>query len=318
MEPSDKKSSKAGKSWFWDLFQRADSQKLDSLPDITFRSSNVTDEKIEQQWQRLAQQLPNSPKVDKSTSDAGKPRLVFTRIAAAITLLLIAGAGIWTYLNFATHAYVTRYGETARIKLPDGSLVTLNSNSRLTFRNWESGKDREVWLEGEAFFEVQKVRRPSGQVKFVVHTNDLNVEVLGTRFNVFNRSQKTQVVLEEGKIRLRLNQQTESPIEMQPGDLIELSEQQPAPVKRLVNPQNFTGWKDDLLVLNGKSLREVAAIISENYGVEVQIRDSSIMELQLQGSIPAHNLDELVEALRLAAGIEIKRDSNNRLILSNP
>jgi transmembrane sensor len=317
MEPSDKKSSKAGKSWFWDLFRRTDSQKLDSLPDIAFRSSNLPDEKVEQQWQRLAQQLPHLPTADKSTSDTRKPRLALTRIAAVITLLLLAGGGVWTYLNLATHAYVTRYGETARIKLPDGSLVTLNSNSRLTFRNWESGKDREVWLEGEAFFEVQKVKRPSGQVKFVVHTNDLNVEVLGTRFNVFNRSQKTQVVLEEGKIRLRLNQQAQSLIEMQPGDLIELSEQQPAPVKRSVNPQNFTGWKDDLLVLNGKSLREVAGIISENYGLEVQIQTPTIMELRLQGSIPAHNLDELVEALRLATGIEIKRESN-RLILSNP
>jgi ferric-dicitrate binding protein FerR (iron transport regulator) len=136
-------------------------------------------------------------------------------------LLIAAGLGVWSYLRAGENAHTTHYGETARIKLPDGSMVVLNAHSTLTYNDWSEGQTREVWLNGEAFFEVQKKHDATGRVKFVVHTGDLNVEVLGTRFNVSNRGLRTQIVLEEGKVRLRYEQETEKVIDMQPGELVE-------------------------------------------------------------------------------------------------
>jgi transmembrane sensor len=220
-------------------------------------------------------------------------------------------------VSSSMHTYATHYGETARVKLPDGSLVTLNANSKLTYQDWEDEKDREVWLEGEAFFEVQKKKRSGGRVKFVVHTDALQVEVLGTRFNVSDRRHRTQVVLEEGKIRLRLTKETDTIIDMKPGELIEYVDSAPLPAKRAVDPHSFVAWKDDQLVLNGKSMRDIAQLITENYGVEVIIQDTATARLKLRGSIPAHNLEELIEALTLAADIKISRKSNT-LIFQQP
>lgn len=85
--------------------------------------------------------------------------------------------------------YATQYGEQRVVELPDHSVVSLNANSTLRFRNdWSQANTlREVWLDGEAFFSVQKQEGAAGPAKFIVHTNDLDVEVLGTRFNVSNR-----------------------------------------------------------------------------------------------------------------------------------
>src|SRR5690606_15777064 len=102
----------------------------------------------------------------------------------------------------------TGYGETRKINLPDGSLVVLNANSELKYEsNWQQAPMREVWLQGEAFFEVVKTTE---EKQFIVHTGSLDVEVLGTQFNVHNRHQKVQVVLSSGKVKLQPLERQES------------------------------------------------------------------------------------------------------------
>ena len=87
------------------------------------------------------------------------------------------------------------------IKLPDGSLVQLNANSTLSFdTQWDASADRCVWLNGEAFFEVEK--KPETKQKFKVITADLTVEVLGTEFNINSHHQQTRVFLQEGEDKI--------------------------------------------------------------------------------------------------------------------
>ena len=71
------------------------------------------------------------------------------------------------------------------------------------FEQWNDADGRQVWLEGEAYFQVQK--KPSTVEKFIVHTRQVDVEVLGTRFNVNTRRQRAVVSLEEGKVRLSVH-----------------------------------------------------------------------------------------------------------------
>jgi ferric-dicitrate binding protein FerR (iron transport regulator) len=330
MTPSDQNKSpqKTTRPWFWDLLRKASSgepsqEASGSIPDITFKTPDISDEKIDRGLMNLKLTINDLEREDPGAAGprpaAGKmyPARTIYRVAASVVLLIAAGLGIWSYLRAGKNAHTTQYGETARIKLPDGSMVVLNAHSTLTYNDWSEGQTREVWLDGEAFFEVQKKRNANGRVKFVVHTDDLNVEVLGTRFNVSNRGLKTQVVLEEGKIRLRYDQETEQVIDMQPGELVEYVNAEVKPVKRAINAKSFTAWKEDLMVLDGKSMRDVARLITENYGIEVFIGDAATANVQLKGSIPANNLDQLIEALSLAADIQIVRKPN-QLIFKQP
>jgi ferric-dicitrate binding protein FerR (iron transport regulator) len=330
MTPSDENKSpnKTTRPWFWDLLRKASSgepsqEASGSIPDVTFKTPDISDEKVDRRLMELQLSINALESEDAGAASARPaiskmyPARTIYRLAASVVLLIAAGLGVWSYLRAGENAHTTHYGETARIKLPDGSMVVLNAHSTLTYNDWSEGQTREVWLNGEAFFEVQKKHDATGRVKFVVHTGDLNVEVLGTRFNVSNRGLRTQIVLEEGKVRLRYEQETEKVIDMQPGELVEYVNADTKPIKRTVNAKSFTAWKEDLMVLDGKSMRDVARLITENYGIEVIIGDAATANVQLKGSIPANNLAQLIEALSLAADIQVIRQPN-QLIFKQP
>ena len=109
----------------------------------------------------------------------------------------------------------TQYGETQEFTLPDGTEVFLNANSTLRYSADET--PREVWLEGEAYFQV--VKQKNGLTKraddFRVHTQNLTVRVLGTRFVVDSR--KEQVVLDEGKVEVQPRTDGQSHLSLAPG-----------------------------------------------------------------------------------------------------
>src|SRR5690606_18122735 len=123
------------------------------------------------------------------------------RIAAVFAgLLLVSALLLWVYRTSDT-TYTTAFGEVKTILLPDSSEIILNANSTLSYAtHWNKSKAREVFLSGEAFFKVQEKPVASGYAKFVVHTGNLDIEVLGTQFNVHHRRNKTQVVLNSGKV----------------------------------------------------------------------------------------------------------------------
>lgn len=142
------------------------------------------------------------------------------RVAAVFLAVAIVGGLLFLSLHEHENpiCICTAYGKTERITLPDQSVVLLNANSVLSYNDkWTDNKTREVWLAGEAYFEVKK-SDARGNAKFVVHTDQLSVEVLGTEFNVNNRRGKTQVVLNAGKVRLTSDTTLEKEIIMAPGE----------------------------------------------------------------------------------------------------
>ena len=147
----------------------------------------------------------------------------FWRIAASILALVVAGLGILfqNQPQDKLKEYVTQKGETEKIELPDGSRVYMKENSSLSYAtNWNEMETRKVQLRGEAYFQVEEQLYEGNQVKFVVQANGLSVEVVGTEFVVNNRSSRTHVALNSGKIRLKL-EQTNQVLNMNPGDVVE-------------------------------------------------------------------------------------------------
>ncbi|HET9431289.1 MAG TPA: FecR family protein, partial [Chitinophagaceae bacterium] len=117
--------------------------------------------------------------------------------AAAVIVLLAAGISFWK-LTPGKPVIESPYGQLSNNQLPDGSTMILNANSTVTLsKGWEEGKDREVWLQGEAFFKVTRTAKKS---RFIVHTGNLDVIVTGTQFNVMNRDSRTTVLLTEGSV----------------------------------------------------------------------------------------------------------------------
>jgi ferric-dicitrate binding protein FerR (iron transport regulator) len=145
------------------------------------------------------------------------------RLLAACIALLVAG-GLWVLQDQLFYrTYATPYGTTQQVQLADGSQVVLNANSTLKVsRRLATNSLREVWITGEAFFSVAKTATKS---RFVVHTSQADVEVLGTRFNVQDRRGKTVILLDEGKVKLIPTARPQlKPVLMDPQELVVMPE----------------------------------------------------------------------------------------------
>ena len=223
-------------------------------------------------------------------------------------MLSLGGLGWWTWqINQRTPTYTTSYGEMQENVLPDGSRVTLNAHSRLTYQAQTHPPVREVYLEGEAFFSV--VHQGENQpVPFVVRTRDLTVQVLGTKFNVNTRRGRTQVVLDDGRVKLKLP--TDETTDMLPGELAEYQARDLQVRKETVDTKLFTVWRDHKLRFDDTPLTEVALRLEENYGVTVTFDDPQLGSKRVTGEISARELDTILVALSKLFAISIQRSDS--------
>jgi len=229
-------------------------------------------------------------------------------LAAACFGLLVVAGGLWAGKDVVFyHTYDTAYGETRTFVLPDRSQVTLNAHSRLKVpRRFLWAHQREVWLAGEAFFRV--ARRPD-RATFTVHTPDLRVEVLGTKFNVSQRRGTTRVVLSEGKVKLVAKAgRTVAPLLMQPGDYAELAPARTAFRKKTVKPEHYSSWQDNKLIFEQTPLPEVLQTVEDFYGVRIVLADSTLADRKFTSTLPNNDLDVVLKSLERVFGFEVVRE----------
>lgn len=229
-------------------------------------------------------------------------------LSAAATLLLLVSCAwlFWPHSSSAEQltAYHTGFGETRSIDLPDGSRVILNANSELSLHdNWETGSNRIVQLRGEAYFEIEP--KPATGAKFTVVTKDLNVNVLGTIFNVYSRESETSITLEEGKVGLSLSGQPDKLL-TKPGERVVYSAREQRLVEETVTPLSQSSWKDGVLILDDVSLATLGRIIEETFGKKVVFQNEAIRQKAMTTKLPgAHDLNLLIETTEAAFGIRI-------------
>jgi transmembrane sensor len=237
------------------------------------------------------------------------------RMAAVFVLLLVATVTyyfIQPQQNFKT--YHTGFGEIRTITLPDHSSVKLNANSRLKIlNNWASGDAREVMLEGEAFFSVTHTENNQ---KFIVHSNDLEVEVLGTEFNVNSRNETTRVVLASGKVKLSLKaDKGKENLIMAPGELVEYT--QGGLKKEKVNPQLHTSWRNNKLIFEKAPVHEVIQLLKDNHGLEVVLEDTGLQDQTFTATLPADDVGVLLKALSKSFELDLMREGDQVILKSD-
>lgn len=240
----------------WDKIAKTDSNDLQSIPHVS-----------------MERPLHNK----KSIGD----RKWFYWIAASVALLVICSS-ILINIRLRTVEISTTYGESRTLSLPDSTKVTLNSNSKISFStSLLSNGNREVFLEGEAYFLV--VHKDNHQ-KFVVHTGELNLEVLGTKFNVNSRRGNTKVILEEGKVKLNMvSDKQKKDLIMVPGEYVEFTKKGGL-TRKTVDANSYLEWRNNRLIFVGTTLHEIGQMLEDNYGYEVIFESDSIKYQKFTGS----------------------------------
>lgn len=275
-------------------------QAADVIRGIQFDKPPADLSRTREDWERLQARLPPTGSNARTITWYGY------RVAATVALLLAALLSGWYFYANSRITYATAYGQKRTVVLPDGSAVTLNADSRLRVpRRWGSTGNRQVWLEGEAHFAVTHRQQANAPVKFTVHTADVDVEVLGTEFNVKHRSERqTTITLESGRIRVHPHDERLRDVTLRPGEQLEFSGAQPEP-RRVDDPRRYSTWMQGQLVLDGKTLAEVAKVIEETYGRKVIFKEASLAALKLNGTYPLDNMQSLFRALSVAAQVEV-------------
>jgi transmembrane sensor len=282
-----------------------------------FRRRPVSDHLQEQNWKAVEDAIRRqevAPMGDGSKSSGRVVRMV--RVLTAAACLIAFGFGIW-WIGARTGRpqYAkekTGYGEMKTIVLPDSSIVILNSNSSLTIpEQWTEAADRQVWLEGEAYFQVKK--QPATVKKFVVHTRQVDVEVLGTRFNVNTRRQQAVVSLEEGKVRLSVHGadsavlEKKPPMIMRPGQVVVVNQAQQTSVNDDKAVTAHSGWTRHEFHFDKTSLDEVARLVEDTYGYKMQMEDSVVMSrFMISGDVRVQNIEEMTQVLEASSGYAMR------------
>jgi len=248
---------------------------------IQFKKTELDKEKVSSEWEKLEKKIKEKhfPVFKKATPTYSR----FIGIAASILLLISLGAYV-ANKSFSKITHKTTYGEFLNLTLKDGSKVTLNSNSSISYYKNDS---RKVWLSGEAFFEVDK--KETTQSKFWVLTDDLTIEVFGTSFNVDTKHQKTDVFLEEGNIWLALKNGQET--KMKPGDFISFSSKRNLILEQrsLANSSHKTSWKNGTIIFENLALSDAIKRIEDTYGLKAIFKDEESRNKIITGVVPITN-----------------------------
>ncbi|PMD99248.1 iron dicitrate transport regulator FecR [Siphonobacter sp. BAB-5405] len=223
--------------------------------------------------------------------------------AAAGVLLLCSGWLFRDTLQYKT--YQTEYSQVLPVELPDGSHVTLNANSTLKYPRFDFGNGpRNVILNGEARFSVVHTK---DHRRFVVKTDrNLDVEVLGTEFVVFNRERGTRVVLMQGKVQLNFQKQGRT-LTMKPGDQVTLTPVGSFALTKQPKPEEVAAWTQHRYVFADTKLSEIAQLMKENYGYEVKIPNQNLAQRMVSGTFNAKDGNELLNALQLVLNLNVER-----------
>jgi ferric-dicitrate binding protein FerR (iron transport regulator) len=233
--------------------------------------------------------------------------------AATVAVLLMCASLLWYLSRPQTQRIHTAFGQIQQVMLPDGSKVTLNGNSTLSYRkDWQDQDLREVWLEGEGFFKVTKQRSSSRKkVKFITHTAQLDIAVLGTQFNVSTRRGKTNVVLLEGKVELtNRHNPSGGALEMKPGQLATLQEGVIKAEIRQVPSRPHAAWVDKTFVFDNTPLAEIAAMLEDTYGLEVTFEDREMTDYRFTANLWSQDLDALLDVIAATFHLELQREKD--------
>jgi ferric-dicitrate binding protein FerR (iron transport regulator) len=242
------------------------------------------------------------------------------KVAAVIILPIAIGTMVWIYLNSHKTIFLnelvynevhTAFGTRSSLWLADSTLVWLNSGSSLRYPNKFTNKSRKVFLEGEAYFEVESdISRP-----FIIQTPTLQVIATGTKFNVndYDSYPLTEVTLVSGSVFVNESNNNNQLLnsELKPDQHFAFNRHSKEKTITDVDTYRFIAWKDGKLIFRNESLDNVLKRLSTVFNVNIEIQGEELKDYRYRATFEEESLEEILKLLKLSAPIdyiEVKRN----------
>ena len=253
-------------------------------------------------WTEINQTVYNSQRA--------KARVIRLRIVAAAAVFagLAISFSLW-FFNSTIEVSVP-YGNRKEILLPDGSEILLNANSVLSYaRAYQWKTSREVFLKGEGYFKVTHGH------KFIVHTKHLDVQVLGTEFNIKERRGTTQVALIRGSVAVTGNSSNRiARTMMQPADLFSYKDETKKSVKIKANPEVYKAWTENKSIAENSTIGSVINDFEDIYGQKIVLENPALNNRIIDGVIPMGNKENTLFVIANILNVRIENHGDTILL----
>ncbi len=285
-----------------------------SVWDKLGRIESVAGLDLDAEWKVLESRMVESGKL--RTMQAGRTRsagFYIGRIAvAAMLALILTFSGIYI-ANRTGYRTLATLHQPEELVLPDGSTVTLNNYSSLKYPRKFAAEVRSMKLEGEGFFEVEgDPDRP-----FVINTQDVDIKVLGTSFNVnaYKENAAVEVIVKTGEVAVTRHGEVPRTIILKPGNKgVYKKTDQSLEITHEID-KNYLSWKTRSFVFEDQALIDVSEQLSKVYQTEIIIDSDSLKAARITTTFNDQSLDAILNVLSATLDLEVRR-SNGQIILS--
>ena len=287
-------------------------QNPDLMDEFTKMWEQIPSEEFNPDTEQALQKVNSRIDAPKANKSKRLFLLVGGIAAAAIIFILINTLGIFTQNESdnlgggSLLALSTGISETTEYQLSDGSKVWLNQSSTIRYPESFTGNTREIYLEGEAFFDIA----PNARKPFIIHANGTQTRVVGTSFGIkaLKNGSEIVVTVSTGIINFSTEGKSEH-IELRQGEQGMCNREEKKLAKSENPDPNYLAWKTKVLVFKQASLTEVAEVIESVYHTPVSV-DKNIADLRITSTFDQLSLDEVTEIIGLTLGVNIENNDN--------
>lgn len=199
----------------------------------------------------------------------------------------------------AFNSLIVPYGKRSKLILEDGTKVWINSGSKLIYPAKFGEKMREIFIEGEAYFEVSEDKnRP-----FIVQTKDMDIKVLGTEFNItaYANTEKASAVLVHGSIELNVNKNSlfnQKKLKLKPNERALYNVSGNSLIVKEVDPEYYVSWKDGYMKFNNSKLQTIIERMEKHYDVAISLKDSDLLNKTFTGKLDLkQDIEEVINII---------------------
>ena len=299
--------------WLMDYKDRADKdQALYQIwMDTTATFDNTTYASLAETKQKIG--LPFNQTENKFST------VKFLRYAAIFVFPLITGFSAWfiakkTYSNVDLIECYVPNGEQDQLTLPDGSLIHLNSGTTNIYPRDFSASNRTVYLSGEAFFSiVENKLKP-----FIVHSGGVDIQVLGTKFNVdsYSSSQYITTTLEQGSVKVFKNNLENQAVVLKPNEQLIYSKEKDVFTLEKTNSKDYTSWVQGELRFINESLSDIINQIERRYNVKFRV-DVQSTDLYTMSFKKNETIEDVMRVFTQLVGDVSYRIENREVFLNS-
>ena len=286
-----------------ELFRMEEIYQLGKFP---FEEENLVAKAERRLGRRLEQENQKRQEVFKLKS--------MLRYAAAIVGVMVLAAGLaYWFRNKAEELVVASaaHGQVREMLLPDGTKVWLNQSSVLKYPRAFEGKERHVYLDGEAYFEVAR----NEKCPFVVRTHAMDIEVLGTKFNVeaYSARKIFETSLMEGRVKVKLPHDEKNSVILAPNQKTTLIDGRLVVSK--IDDYNVYRWKEGLYCFRNKPFADIIKDLEKYYDLKIQMDKKEIAKVALTGKFRiSDGLDYALRVLQNDVAFIYQRNRDNDVI----